>query len=203
MVVFCFLFTFTVCSFTFSVLFIRIFCPVHLHSLSRSFAFSVPFVCILCPVRLHSLSRSFASSVPFVCILCPIRLHSLSRSFAFFVLFVHVHGHIMSPWQAHGCDKGFAAEARTMIPWDDGACSGLGVQTWIVAVHSQRSKNNVRKGDSVQMTTRSKMWLSGARCLVSGRWWKRSEIFYDLSACPRPWLMLCAHVADQFWHKLT
>ena len=39
-----------------------------------------------------------------------------------------------------------------------------------VAICSQMSKrvtcNNIRRGDSMQMTTRSKMWLLGARCLV-------------------------------------
>ena len=47
-----------------------------------------------------------------------------------------------------------------------------GYKAEYVAVHSQRSKraacDNVQRGDSVQTTTRSKMWLSGACCLVCG-----------------------------------
>ena len=42
-----------------------------------------------------------------------------------------------------------------------------------MAIRSQRSKravcdNDVQRGDSMQMATRSKTWLLGARCLVCG-----------------------------------
>ena len=62
------------------------------------------------------------------------------------------------------------------------------------AVHSDAVYNNdIQRGDSVQMTTRSKTWLSGARCLICGGGGSGLEVvewlekFCNLSACPRPW----------------
>ena len=64
--------------------------------------------------------------------------------------------------------------------WSEGYKPGY------VAVCSQRSKraacNNIQREDSMQMTTRSKMWLLSACCLIcrcrgGGRWWKAVRKF--------------------------
>ena len=92
--------------------------PLYLHPsrLSKDFLPYPKSMEVLLPlVRGHVLFPIHVYS-PFVHILCPIHSHSLSHSFAFFVPFIHVHAHLMSLCQAHGCDKGFAVEARTTIP---------------------------------------------------------------------------------------
>ena len=78
-----------------------------------------------------------------------------------------------------------------------------GYKAEYVAVHSQRSKravcNNIQRGDSMQMTTRSKTWLLGACCLLCGCGGGGSRKILQVHIiCQHaidPGLMLCAHIA--------
>ena len=99
----------------------------------------------------------------------------------------------LAPSLIHGCilcTIRVQWSLKMMVPgvslsWSEGYKPGY------VAVCSQRSKraacdNNVWRGNSMQMTTRSKMWLLGACCFIcrcrgGGKW---SRNFHDLSACP-------------------
>ena len=94
-------------------------------------------------------------------ILCPI--HSCS----------HSHNELMTcSWAIRGSwwrpgSQSFKMTVPGVSPsWSEG------YKAEYVAIHSQRSKraacDNVQGGDSMQTTTRSKTWLSSARCLVRG-----------------------------------
>ena len=110
-------------------------------------------------------------------ILCPV--HSCSCSWA-----------IRGSWWRPGSQSLKMTVPGMSLSWSEG------YKAEYVAIHSQRSKravcNNIQRGDSMQMTTRSKTWLLGAHHLICGCGGGGSgqEHFASgphLSACPRPW----------------
>ena len=102
-------------------------------------------------------------SLPLVhgCILCPVHSCSHSRNELMTCSWA-----IRGSWWRPG-SQSFKMTVPGVSPsWSEG------YKAEYVAIHSQRSKraacDNVQGGDSVQMTTRSKMWLLGACCLICG-----------------------------------